>query len=151
MPRLHPLQKIDVNDYDMNLDEKLAGAALKQYFLMEPEKAKRTLEGTEGRVGVTQKQIVFWNPLSSDRPVLLQSDINGPALADLIDTAARYTTALSVQNGAKAEDPAYHLLAAVSAAKICGKAIVQNMSVDFLDFLRTAVRLCLDEGLSLSE
>jgi len=124
-----PLEKLYSTDYDMSFNEKIAGAALKQYFLAEPEKAKKALGEVIG------KQVFILNPLTADKPVLLQSDINAPSLASLIDTAAKYAAVLSVQNGAAAEDPSLHLTAAIAATLVDGGATVANVSQGFCDYL----------------
>lgn len=124
-----PLEKIYSTDYDMSLNEKIAGAALKQYFLAKPEESRNALGE------VIKKQTFIWNPKTPDKPILLAANIDAPALVRLIDTAAKYAAAVSVQNGAEAEDPAFHLTAAVAASLVDGEATVANVSQGFCDYL----------------
>lgn len=123
-----PLQKLYSTDYDMSFNEKVAGAALKLYFLEEPEKSKKAI------AEIFMKHTFMLNP-ALDKPVFLAADVDGRKLAELIDMAANYSAAMTVQSGMEAENPSYHLMTAMAALKVDGTDTVANVSQGFCDYL----------------
>lgn len=128
--KLTLLQKIDVTDYGMNPSEQVTAAALKLYFQKEPEKSKQALEKT-----VLNRVFILNLKNPADRPILLNTDIDGAELASLIDTAKAYAARAVAQQAGRAEDPTAAFTAGLAAGRIDGKTAVCNVSTEFLGFL----------------
>jgi len=130
MRPLTPLEKIDVTAYGMEPFEQITAAALKLYFLKEPEKSSQALEKI-----VLNRVFILNLKNPSNRPILLNTDIDGAELASLIDTAKSYAARAVAQQAGRAEDPIAAFTAGLAAGRIDGKAAVCNASAEFLGFL----------------
>jgi len=125
-----PLEMIDVTAYGMEPSEQITAGALKLYFLKKPEESKLAL-------GKTVLNRVFMLNLKepADRPILMNTDIDGAELARLIDTAKAYAARAVAQQAGRAEDPTVALTVGLAAGRIDGKTAVCNMTPEFLGFL----------------
>lgn len=127
---LTPLEKIDVAAYGMEPSEQITAGMLKLYFQKEPEKSKLVLEKA-----VLNRVFILNLKNLSDKPILLNTDINGAELAALIDAARNHAVGAMAMQAAGAEDPTAALTVGLAAGKVDGKNTVGNVTPEFLDFL----------------
>lgn len=125
-----PIEKISVTDYDLIPSEQITAGMLKLYFIKEPEKSKQALEHI-----VKNRTFILNLKNPSSKPILLQTDIDGAKLAEMIDTAKAYASKSIAQKAAGAADPTLEFVAGLAISEMDGKETVFNASVEFLDFL----------------
>lgn len=128
--RLSPLERIDVSAYRLSSSEQIAAGILKHYFITEPLASRQALKHI-----VKSRTFILNLRDTGSFPILINTDIDGTELKELIDAARGNATMAIAQQAKNTEAPVLSFGAWLMSELIDGRKAISSVSIEFLDFL----------------